>query len=331
VITLSGVHVVDVSNPAAPALVIQVPCTSNPFAQVQFSADHAFVAGPQLFGFHLADQSQPIPMDGLLARTNDLPIAARTGPTTFATTGRTWMLTNAAFAEHLKRRFSTNAPRDMAENLENLRHSPDYYQYTLFPAGLQHLHLLGNRLLSISGGSLKVIDAAEPAVPRIIREFKLGIPVGDVHGTGRYANIADLRGAGRYAYVMDSGANIHVVDLEGTAATGPIARFDSHGYASAALAVRDAGRNVTPTPAFAGIPPATNAPALVDPERLPNGAFAFTLRAQAGSDYVLQISSDLATWTALSTYTLPASGELRIADPDAATLPNRFYRAVRQP
>ena len=138
----------------------------------------------------------------------------------------------------------------------------------------------------------------------------------------------DLRGAGRYACVMDSGANIHVVDLEGTAVTGPIARFDSRGYASAALAVRDAGRAVAPASAFEGIPPATNAPALVDPERLPNGAFAFTLRAQAGADYVLQISSDLATWTAFSTNTLPASGELRVTDPDAVALPNRWYRAV---
>jgi hypothetical protein len=324
------VHVVDVSNPAAPALVVQIPCTSSPFAQVQFSADHAFVAGPRLFGFHLADPSQPIPMDGLLARTNDLPIIVWTGPTTFATPGRTRMLTNASFVKMLRDRFSTNMPRDMAEIVENLRRSPDYRQYTLFPDGLQHLHLLGNRLLTISGGSLKVIDFAEPAIPRIIRECKLGIPLADAYGPGRHAYIADLRGTGRYAYVMDSGANIHVVSLEVTAATGPIARFGSRGYASAALAVHDAGRSVASTPEFAGMPPATNAPALTDPERLPKGAFAFTLRAQAGIAYVVQISSDLVTWTPFSTNTLPPSGELRITDPEAAAVPNRWYRAVGQ-
>ena len=182
-------------------------------------------------------------------------------------------------------RFSTNAPHNMAEIVENLRRSPYYHQYNLFPNGLRCLHLVGTRALSISADSLLVIQLSEPAAPRILRECKLGFTAWDV------------RGAGRYAYVMDWGAKIHVVDLGDAASPGPIARFDSRGYASAALAVRDAGRAVAPAPEFAGIPPATNAPVLVDPERLPNGAFAFTLRAQAGADYVLQISSDLATWT----------------------------------
>jgi len=323
VIEPNGIHVADVGNPAAPVKVAGLPFGSGFFAQVQFSADRALVAGPQLISLDLANPGQPVPLDGLLARTNNLPIVVWTGPTTFATAGYTWMLTNNSFAEGLKRRFSTNAPRNMAEILENLRRSPYYHQYTVFPGGLQCWHLFGNRVLTVSGGDLQVFDVSEPADPRRIREVKLGISAWDV------------RGAGRYAYVMDSGANIHVVDLEDVALPRPAARFGARGYASAVLAVRDIGRaaTVTPLPAAEseGILMATNAPVLADPKRLSDGSFAFTLRAEAGETYIVQVSEDFASWAALSTNTLPAGGEIRITDPRAAVLPNRSYRAVRMP
>ena len=59
-----------------------------------------------------------------------------------------------------------------------------------------------------------------------------------------------------------------------------------------------------------------------------NGAAQFYLSGQAGSNYVIQASSDFVTWTPLSTNLVPQSGFIPINDPGLATNARRFYRAV---
>ncbi len=61
-----------------------------------------------------------------------------------------------------------------------------------------------------------------------------------------------------------------------------------------------------------------------------NGAFGFVLRGAAGSNYVIQVSSNLVTWHPFLTNTIPGEGRVPISDPSLTNLPMRFYRAVPQ-
>lgn len=322
----NSVQVVDVGDPLAP-----VPVTARagfgPYARTQLAGNCAFVATGQrgLLAFDLSTPANPRMLDRLMTETNDLPIIIRSSQNGFAMVGYVGMLTNADFAAYLGKRYSTNLPRNISQFVQNLRDSPFYNEYVRCgsePRGIGALHVTGTTTaLALSWKTFVIMDVSDPAAPKRIGGCDLGVPTRDV------------RGAGRYAFVMDNGANIHVLDLEDPTRPVVAGRFDSRGYVSAALAVSDAGRvGVTPpAPEFADVPAATNAPVLTDPERLSDGAFAFTLRAQGGASYIVQTSSDFVTWTALSTNTLPASGELRITDPHAAALPNRYYRAVLYP
>ncbi len=59
-----------------------------------------------------------------------------------------------------------------------------------------------------------------------------------------------------------------------------------------------------------------------------NGIFRFALNGSAGSDYVVQVSTNLVDWSPLSTNTVAAGGSVPITDPAPANKPCRFYRAV---
>lgn len=63
---------------------------------------------------------------------------------------------------------------------------------------------------------------------------------------------------------------------------------------------------------------------------LSHGAAQFVLNGQAGSICVIQVSSNLASWTAISTNTMPAAGSMLITDPGAASQKQRFYRGLTQ-
>ena len=72
-------------------------------------------------------------------------------------------------------------------------------------------------------------------------------------------------------------------------------------------------------------------PQLNDPQRLAGGGFSFQLAGTPLATYYLQASTNLTTWVTFATNTLPASGGLPIADPQAATFKLRYYRAVLAP
>jgi len=58
------------------------------------------------------------------------------------------------------------------------------------------------------------------------------------------------------------------------------------------------------------------------------GGFQFVLNGQAGSNCVIEVSSDLVAWSPLSTNLVPESGSISVNDPAIATHARRFYRAV---
>jgi uncharacterized repeat protein (TIGR01451 family) len=60
-----------------------------------------------------------------------------------------------------------------------------------------------------------------------------------------------------------------------------------------------------------------------------NAQVQFTLVGDPGMTYVVQGSTNLTTWTALSTNTAAAGGTVKFTDTSAASFPLRFYRAVR--
>ena len=55
-------------------------------------------------------------------------------------------------------------------------------------------------------------------------------------------------------------------------------------------------------------------------------ASAMVLRGTAGETYVVEVSEDLVKWETLDNVTVAADGEVRFVDPEAARLPQRFYR-----
>src|ERR1019366_7103385 len=61
---------------------------------------------------------------------------------------------------------------------------------------------------------------------------------------------------------------------------------------------------------------------------LSNGVFHFTLNGPVGTNYVIEVSSNLVNWTILSTNVIPANGATNISDPSQGSRLRRFYRAV---
>jgi hypothetical protein len=61
-----------------------------------------------------------------------------------------------------------------------------------------------------------------------------------------------------------------------------------------------------------------------------NGGVQLSVRGSSGSLYILQASTVLINWSALST-NLATATTIELADPGAASFPARFYRVVEIP
>lgn len=69
---------------------------------------------------------------------------------------------------------------------------------------------------------------------------------------------------------------------------------------------------------------------LESPQMLPNGQFRFTVRGSNVTNFTVRASTNLTTWTSLSTNAL-AGGIFNFTNSAPANLPQRFYRAVTPP
>jgi len=61
-----------------------------------------------------------------------------------------------------------------------------------------------------------------------------------------------------------------------------------------------------------------------------NGLFSMSFAGPAGSNYVLQVSTDLVHWTPLSTNT-PLNSPFGLSDPSTPASAIRFYRVIQVP
>ncbi|MDW8310622.1 MAG: Ig-like domain-containing protein [Verrucomicrobiales bacterium] len=93
-------------------------------------------------------------------------------------------------------------------------------------------------------------------------------------------------------------------------------------YAFTARAVDNAGAAATSAPVNVSV--LTNA-LLLAPERLPDGAFRFTVSGVASQSYALEFSSNLLHWSALHTNVAPAN-LFNVTDSTATNVLERFYR-----
>jgi hypothetical protein len=74
-----------------------------------------------------------------------------------------------------------------------------------------------------------------------------------------------------------------------------------------------------------------NAPARLSGARnAPAGPFVLTISGGAQKTYVIQASSNLLSWFAISTNTVPANGTMIWTDATSTAVSRRFYRAVSQ-
>ena len=62
---------------------------------------------------------------------------------------------------------------------------------------------------------------------------------------------------------------------------------------------------------------------------LTNGVFRYGLNGPVGGNYLIQFSSNLINWSALTLCCIPAGGSVVLADSNTANWPDRFYRAVQ--
>ena len=88
----------------------------------------------------------------------------------------------------------------------------------------------------------------------------------------------------------------------------------------------NANQTVTPTGAYVFVPQVQKQ--LTD-MTLSNGVFSFTLNGPVGSNYVIQLSSNLVNWLPISTNTIPSGGSLGINNSNISNQSSRFYRAIQ--
>ena len=68
----------------------------------------------------------------------------------------------------------------------------------------------------------------------------------------------------------------------------------------------------------------------LSPGGFTGGTFQMSFAGPVGSNYVLQVSTNLTQWTSISTNT-PATSPFVLSDPGAPGASARFYRVLEQP
>ncbi len=161
-------------------------------------------------------------------------------------------------------------------------------------------------------------------------------------GSGAFTDVTNLN----YAVISNTGGSIGAIDLSGFAAlqnvgAGTNVTFRIVNYLGTGSAgswyVFDTGKSTAPDLAFQGVVapvslPATNAPAAAPTFSSPtflNNQFQFTLNGTAGSNYVVQASTNLAagSWLSVQTNTAP----FVFIESNLDSFPQRFYRGVVAP
>jgi uncharacterized repeat protein (TIGR01451 family) len=76
---------------------------------------------------------------------------------------------------------------------------------------------------------------------------------------------------------------------------------------------------------------ATQPPSLGSAEILTNGDFQLMINGQAGTSYIIEVSSNLTSWIPVSTNTAAENGTCKFVDSSTSSFNPRFYRALLLP
>jgi hypothetical protein len=306
-----GLQVVDVGDPAKPVHIGGCP-TSFPAEAVQAVGGFAYVAcGPE--GLQVFDVSVPT-KPFLVGKYAPYPIGAHT----------LQILGNRAYIA------SFSSRKLCILDVTNLG-TPLILGTCELGGYSQGIYADGQRVYAstfISSSGLTIVDITVPEQPQVL-------------GTCSTSEwIYEVRVSGNYAYLMDRHYNIRILDVSDPRNPTQIGSFPSSQYASSVLTfkrpepstgVKPSASEATRVPIVDTTAAITNAPPeLSHPHTSAQGEFSFALAGVPHATYVIQASTDLTSWTAITTNVLPATGALRITDLQAAEFSQRYYRAVKQ-
>ena len=122
---------------------------------------------------------------------------------------------------------------------------------------------------------------------------------------------------GNVAYVVDGGSNLHIFDVNDPARPVEVNQVGTANFCSRVLSLVDyvAGKPAEELQVGASEPITNAPPQLADAARTAAGAFTFTLRGVPEGVYFIQASTDMISWTAISTKALPSSNLSRCRTP----------------
>lgn len=336
----SGFEVIDVNNPEKPTPIGHLS-TGGDLNSVNISGHFAYVADIQR-GLDIIDVSDP----------NHPKLAGE-----LKTKGQGWSA--VANGDFVYAGFGGGGLRVFhLENGTNLTQIGE----PKFPGGTA-LQIVGDTLFCGGNGSLAAFSLANPEYPCIIGDSRPPVGGKSMVVSGQYAyatsgykvvSISDVSNprnilevghtkagyqswsinvAGRHAYVVDGGANLHIFDVSDPRQPREVGGFPASALCSKVLSLTNSIADKTLAQVTGKSSGAiTDAPPeLAGAARMDGDAFSFTLRGIPGEIYLIQASTNLASWECIATNTLPANGTLSISDPDAHLFANRFYRAVKKP
>jgi hypothetical protein len=364
---IAGLTVLDVSDSANPVWVSTVDTPGDAFA-VHVVGKIAYVADSRNSGLLIFDVSNP--REPRLITRCETAYGARgvqvAGTTAYVNCGNQIQLINISDVEKpfIYSSFDTQFISEYSEVVGalnftcggNIFKAKSNRLIGKYPGGSSSVFVQGENLFaSTHTGSFSIVNVSNPAEPKLISSLELGTK-----------QQIDIVAGNDVAYVMDQAANIQVIDVKNTSSPKLVTIFSSTHYSSKVLSLASTGtpvsktspatvkhssnktsRSVAAVPAesihsgVAKISPAGEpviATSIIDAppelraaEKAGDGTFSFILVGVPESMYVIQVSSDLNSWTSMSTNTLPSGGSVRIVDSEASTLSQRYYRAVIQP
>jgi hypothetical protein len=100
------------------------------------------------------------------------------------------------------------------------------------------------------------------------------------------------------------------------------------GHAAIRLLVASNDADKSPYPGGVYVKTVRPAQIILNGLGLSNGIFHFVLNAPAGSNCVVQASSNLFNWWPIQTNTIPGAGSLLVTDPGMTNHSLRFYRVL---
>lgn len=334
---LAGLTILNITNFSRPQWIATVD-TPGDARSLHVVNDHAYVAdgaGSGLLVFNVSDPRQP-----QLMRKYDQELC----PYTIQVVGETAYINSAGPIKLLNIANPTNRPPVVSLNSGGAGYSqaagsfhfvPSVSGLLVFPslsnmllgrcregAG-NSIFVRGDRAFVASVRGLSILDVNNPAIPHLIAEVDVGTPQGDVVV------------AGNYAYLLDNGVNLRVFDISNIQYPRQVGFFPSTKYSSSPIsfsdhvADSDGKLKERRSKEHLLIQANTNQPPrLEQPRKHKDGHFAFILEGLPQRTYIIEASTNLTDWIAISTNALPTTGSLEINDQQAGSFSQRYYRAI---